>query len=510
MQLGSFKKKPSGIAAISAMGTGSLVHLFGLINVLHNYDDIAQQPKGYGTGITSGRWFLSALGDLAETLGGNYNLPLINGVLFLVLIALSAGCMVHFLSIRNVSFAAMTGMLMAAFPSAFSTLVFRYTSVYYGIGILLSVLAACCVNNKKYGLLLSGLCTACSLGIYQAYAPITISLFVLKLVQYALEGKTSFWKLVWKGIYFCLALIFGLIFYYILLKVFLALYGTELSGYQGVDQMGQISLQTLPLLLKEAMYSVVMLPLRDYCGVTGMKLLKVAYLLIGCISAAITAYILLFRIRRWDVAFFVAAMFVMLPIAVNFVVIMCPDSWIYTLMIYSFVLIPCVPVVLFECLAIDRTKVKRWLSNGIGIILAVVIACYSYQTNINYTAMHYSNRQIENYVNSLVTQVRMTEGFHSQLEWVLLGEIDDPLLSSYWQYEMSYGGIEFTEPMLQRYSMGDWIQHYYGYMLPVAEKDRKMQLAETDEVKSMPCWPDYGSVKVTDRYVVIKFGELTE
>ena len=128
-QINKLKQTPEGIAAMAAMGVGSLVHLFGLVNVLHNYDDIAQQPKGYGTGISSGRWLLSLLGDSAEWLGGNYNLPVVNGLLFLALIAISAGILVSVFGIQNRTMAALSGMLLAVFPTAFSTLAFRYTSV---------------------------------------------------------------------------------------------------------------------------------------------------------------------------------------------------------------------------------------------------------------------------------------------------------------------------------------------------------------------------------------------
>jgi len=93
-QIKELLKTPAGISIAAAMGVGSVVHLFGFVNVLHNYDDIAQQPRGYGTGISSGRWLLSLLGDSAEWLGGNYNLPLVNGLLFIALLAISAGLLV--------------------------------------------------------------------------------------------------------------------------------------------------------------------------------------------------------------------------------------------------------------------------------------------------------------------------------------------------------------------------------------------------------------------------------
>lgn len=67
-------KTPEGIAFLAAIISGVFTHFFALTSVIHNYDDIAQLPKGYGTGITSGRWFLSLLGDAADWIGGNYNL----------------------------------------------------------------------------------------------------------------------------------------------------------------------------------------------------------------------------------------------------------------------------------------------------------------------------------------------------------------------------------------------------------------------------------------------------
>lgn len=140
--------------------------------------------------------------------------------------------------------------------------------------------------------------------------------------------------------------------------------------------------------------------------------------------------------------------------------------------------------------------------------MAVLICCYAYQSNINYTALYYSNRQVENYLNSLVVQVRMTEKFDTEMEWTFIGDIEDTLFPCYWQYEMNYGGIEFTQWMLKRYSWGEWIRNYYGYSIPVASDDVVNALNGNEEVKRMPCWPNQGSIKVIGDTVVIKFQEL--
>lgn len=129
-------------AAAAALIGGAVAHAFGLVNILHNYDNILQQPKGFGAGITSGRWLLQLLGDFfQDILDLGYNTSVLNGLFYLGFIALSAAIMVNFLHITGKR-AVLTGCLIATFPTVFDTMIFRYTAPYYGLALLLSVLAA--------------------------------------------------------------------------------------------------------------------------------------------------------------------------------------------------------------------------------------------------------------------------------------------------------------------------------------------------------------------------------
>lgn len=53
------------------------------------------------------------------------------------------------------------------------------------------------------------------------------------------------------------------------------------------------------------------------------------------------------------------------------------------------------------------------MKKGVAIMLSVLALCYAYQTNVNYTALYYANRQVENYFSSIVTQVRMAGRLHA-------------------------------------------------------------------------------------------------
>ena len=103
----------------------------------------------------------------------------------------------------------------------------------------------------------------------------------------------------------------------------------------------------------------------------------------------------------------------------------------------------------------------------------------------------------------------MTDGFTHDKKWVFIGDIQDPLLSSPWEHETRYGGNQHTEKLLNAYSRIDWISNYIGYKLPQAGADEISAFIQNAEVKSMPCWPDQGSIKVIDNAVVIKFQDLS-
>lgn len=501
----------AGTAVICSFVCGIVAHLFGLVNVLHNYDDIAVQPSGFGGGISLGRWFLEILGGFFDKCGLAYNLPFVNGVIFIGLIALSAGCFVSIFHVQKRMFAALIGMLFAVFPTVTATLFFRYTAPFYGVGILLAVLAAWILRKSKCGLILSAILTALSMGIYQAYVPITIGIFVLLLIQQALEGKTDSRELIRRGLYDCMALLLGVIIYFFCLKVCMLIFSEPLTDYRGVSNMGQIRLHDLPSLIWQAFYSFCALPFRDYCELANRALLKIAYILLAVITVVMIGIILFVKVRNIKTAVMTCVLCLLFPIAVNFIVIMCPDNWIYTLMVYSFVLVACVPLILYEQLPSTEGILsigKHIIAKSVGIIVAVLIFGYAYYANVNYTALYYANCQVENYLNSIVVQVRMTEGFTTEKEWAFLGDIKDPLLSCNWEEAADYGGSGFTEYFLNQYSRNAWIQNHVGYSVPMASDEKIAELSNMREVEEMPCWPDQGSIKVIGDTVVIKFQNI--
>ena len=80
-------KQPEIFSVIATFVAGIIIHLFGLVNVLQNYDNIIVQPIGHGISLFSGRWFLFILGKAVRILFGEYNLPWVNGIIFILYIS---------------------------------------------------------------------------------------------------------------------------------------------------------------------------------------------------------------------------------------------------------------------------------------------------------------------------------------------------------------------------------------------------------------------------------------
>lgn len=506
-----WQKTPEFCAAVSALVYGLMVHLFAMTNLLHNHDNIASQPGGYGMGVELGRWFLEILGRFFDKAGLNYNLPAVNGMLYIATLAMAAALLVSVLKIRGKLSAVLIGALFVAFPTVTATMIYRYTTIFYGISAVMAVLAVWVLGRFRGSVFLSAVLVALSMGIYQAYVPLTIALFVLQLIREGLMGEADGKKLVIHGLWDCLALILGLGLYFAGMKISVALCSVDLVDYQGVSTMGSISLSQLPGLVRNAMKAVCLLPLRDYCGVANRALMRIAYLLLGGISLAMVLWIFVKKIRNLGTCIITGLLLVAFLLAVGFVEVMVPDGWIYTLMVYSFTLLACAPLVMLECLPQEEPGKLTGICRMAVILLVMLLVCfYGYYANVNYTAVYFAGEQIENYLSGVVIRTTMTEGYTTDKQWALIGDIQDPLFDSPWDEEITYTGLGFTQYLLNQYSRRDWIENYIGYDIPRADADTVVALAETEEVRSMPCYPNAGSIRVIEDTVVVKFQDTVQ
>lgn len=126
---------------LTSMLVGLAAHLFALTNVLRNYDNISQTPTGVGTGITSGRWVIELLPQLHMKYGVNYNIPMVNRLLALFLLSVSACLIIDVLDIQSVPLCCVFAGVFISFPVVTSSMFFMYVVEYNILAAFLAILA---------------------------------------------------------------------------------------------------------------------------------------------------------------------------------------------------------------------------------------------------------------------------------------------------------------------------------------------------------------------------------
>lgn len=487
---------------------GMLVHSFFLNNVLKNYD--ATIIKGYGSGVTSGRWLLDWAGGHFSEVWGDYNIPYFTGMIALFVFSLAVGFIVEILEIHNILTAILVGVILICFPSTTTTMLFTYTTLFDAIAVLLAVLSVYVTEKYKYGWCVATVLMACSLGIYQAYLPMMITLFLLlgmKKLYYEYEDRRIIY---FSALKYIGAIVGSLAVYYLVLMWRLAHTGSKLSTYRGIDEMGSLDGNILAVIFNT--YS-------DYFGYqfyknTGIAKTLVSVSVFYIMQGVTIALLALLIYRAWKksrvngVLLLIASL--VLPLAINSIDIMCSKTDVSTLMAYTMLFVLVIPLVFFEWL-VDNEENKRniiSISRRITIGLLVVVSLnYAYQANGCYANMYYSNQQAVNYLNGVFTQVRSTEGFTSSKKWVLIGkDFNDPMYDNPWNvFEFQYGGSELM--MMNGYFRDIYINQFLGMKVSYASEEEKQQLMKNPQVLNMPKYPDNGSIQVIDDYVIIKIAE---
>ena len=140
-----YQKKETAVktAFFAAVIFGLMTHLYQFTNKLYNYDELANTPGGNGASVEQGRWFLKWMGDLLlRHFGGVYSLPLLNGVLSLLLLAISAAMIVEMFEVKSPILSAVIGGVFVAFPSIVCLFFYMFTAVFYAVSILFAVWTA--------------------------------------------------------------------------------------------------------------------------------------------------------------------------------------------------------------------------------------------------------------------------------------------------------------------------------------------------------------------------------
>jgi len=499
---------------VSALITGFLTHSFIFYNKI-SYADDSRHYFNLGSTYASGRWGLGVIEKIREIFGlQNYSSSLINGVVSVILLAVFALLLVRLLDIKRTLDAVLIGAYVVIFPTVTSTFAYMFTAPYYFLATLLMVLAAYMVGKSWWGMLGASVCVCFGMGIYQAYFCVAASLFVMRLIVEAKDK--NFISNIQTAIRYFVSLVAALLGYFGLNKFFLYITETELGDYQGISSMTSVSLTGIIDGVIDAYRSVWHLKEADFVGVSHEGLIQKLYYLCFVIMLVSVVLYLIWIYKKHNIwnMLYVGVLCTMLPLAMGLIHVMIASSgaYIHTLMIYSYVLIPIVPLMLLNILEDQDIKEKGkcvliWVKNAAVIVLCMMIVFYFRLDNLAYLKADYQQENAKAYFTVVLSEIKGTEGYSDEYPVVFLGNLD----GMDWSIRTPF---EFNEIKLQGYhtNMNQFISYFadvkflvqhcgYSYSQP----SDMQKIYESEYIRKMPCYPDDGAVQVVDEVVVVKF-----
>ncbi len=512
------KKKEYMYPFLATALVGLFTHMFLFVNKLPNADAMTSFYFDQNM-VTSGRWFLTVVCGISSY----YDLNWVIGVLSILYLAIAAVLISEFFEVKNLSVRVGIGALLATFPALTATFAYLYTADGYMLAFLLAVLAAYLTKKFRWGFLPGAVCLACSIGSYQAYLAVTVLLCMFAIINQCLNNKSfkELWSKAWR---FLTMGIGGGLLYYIALKVCLWVQGKELDTYQGIDQMGKISLQTLPGMIYDAIYDFAVFALKGNIFVNnGFSLICVLLLTVVACATILLCYIKSKAYKRWYQTLLLLVFAALLPLGTNIIFFMSSDVTFHLLMRMQWVLFPVYALVLSEkwteeYVAKEKTndkhfyqRVKKYMPTAVSCVGLLAALGISYQfmlmDNIAYFNMNERYEKTYAYCLRLADRIEQTPGYEQGMPIAMIGVVD----------ESKYPVTDITGDVTSRISgsTGDiliykgeqyaaFMKHYLNVTINPIVGDRIIEIYNSPEYREMDSFPAEDSIRIVDGVMYIK------
>ena len=203
------------------------------------------------------------------------------------------------------------------------------------------------------------------------------------------------------------------------------------------------------------------------------------------------------------------------PLAMNSVYLMAPGSMngVHSLMRMSLTFTYILPAVYVELLVQKLDPDVKISPDKIIVSCTVVLLClvpvmYCYRDNTAYLNAELAEEQAEAYLGSMVTRIRSTDGYRDELPVAYIGfGITDSTFNRLPTYGDIYTYIlHFSlEDMLNTDMWEEFCALHLGWS--PTKVDDLSYYEELEQVQSMPCYPDDGSIQIIDEAIVVKFSD---
>ncbi|MCM1251829.1 MAG: glucosyltransferase domain-containing protein [Clostridium sp.] len=510
------------LVALTAFIMGILTHGEMIFYKISMHDDIGLFFSSVGIG--QGRWAGMEYDRIIRSLfGEKYSTPVFAGLISILFIAVCAWLLVDMLEIKKKTNIILITSFMVIFPAVAHTFMYMICAPLFFCALFLCAFAAWLTAKFKFGWLYSIPLIAISLGMYQAYLSYFLAVLLLLGTKKALESLSEFRKLAISGL--C-ASGGGVAVYCIVLKLYEAKYNAKAS-YMGMDHMMEPNILGRLLSIKECYADYISILRRSgYPGLQTTTFMCWMYrVLVVCMVVNLVLYIW----KKYQGNLLSAVLsflsFAFIPIGTNAIHILGTEKTHVGLltmypMVIALITIPtlCDWKNSEDDILNDNNEVfykkmpKKALLFATYASAFFICLNYVYMTNATYLRLSFLQEKLISYQTTLVTRIKSSKGYKDEYPVIWSGNyISDASIweSSEWQnIKLGYAGVGMID-MINNYAWQAFMNQHVGYnpdTCPVDNAPDEIQ----DAIVEMPCYPDDGSIKVIDEYVVVKLGDSDE
>lgn len=493
----------------------------GIFNTYSSHDD-AIALFSHGETYHFGRWLTDIFLRLSRGFLGNgdgvYSLPMFNGLLIIICVAIAACFAVGLLRIHEPLYGAFIGGIMVCVPTITSFFGYLFNGAMYGLGILFAAAGAyyICMSRTIPGTVAGVVSLCCSAGMYQGFMPFALCLLLFYCIGYADDQPADeavgvlFVKLLAKP----LLVLTSVIMYALINKIYLASIGEEMHRYRGMGTLTEVSVGEYMIRVL-AEYKQFLKPSRDTMFYIYPSNIRYIYYVFEVIGSICMMMILVRNFRKGVLrGLIMLAMFAMIPLAVYFMMVLTGVENMYSVMTYS-EMMPFVVVIYMVDRLFAEKNTRYELRLGFGIMCAFLVFLYSRYDNKLYMIDEFSQQEAISYFNTLITRIQCTDGYRAEYPVCYINEYDkrtgtlagigavtyfdnaqpdfsDVDIDPYWMVDQRINDYAW------KYFMNNWCG-YFPETIPQEE------YASDPRVEDMPRYPDQGSIMVMDDTVVVRF-----
>lgn len=501
---------------------GLIVYMPFMAGQLNNADGftngVLYHGDNYGWEDAQGRFFLRFF-DLWRD---GMIVPEVIVFVSIVMISVAIFLLWQTLDIQKEIERILIGALVLFSPSVANLFTYYYCADAYCLAFLFAVIAAyLLIKNTKYSLGIAVVLLVISMGIYQTYVGVTISICGIWIIKEILNNQIEIKTLIGKTISFAIGVVGAAISYLGLFK-FLEVVGyLKPTGTRGMNNMLGNMIGHLSDMIRMA-YGVFY----DYFFtdniINNSWRFRRTFNFAICVATILLILFIIYKkqvYRSFLKLIILVGAIAVFPIMLTVIVILAPEANVYAetgmLMLAYMNLLYILPIAVLGILS-DEVK-ERIIGFGIYTLSSIMIVIMVLFIGVFVRTIELEQTKIQHLAYQMENRIENIEGYAADMTVLVVGR---PHNGNY--PFVSHKLHDITKGMISRYSLtfgmaeqvsNSWIQlfqYYCGVNYTECDKARREEIITSDEFKHMGNFPEQTSVKKIGDVIVVKLSMDTE